>query len=275
MSTLALPANVPATPIHVALWGILNRRRAPECWDSTESLAARLGRSKRTIQLALKRFRAAGAIEVRLVRSRTGPGSASGHRIILRAGPNAAPETPLLGATGCAERAQPVALRSAIPSDSPLKEPEGALVKMMNDDDRGTAAGSSSSHRLSSHQQRGGEEAGQAQLAAVAELEAKAERTIWAGEGTRDRVRSLARSWGLPWVDAALDAVAEGRRNQGVTNPWKYLAGVLRNFRDEGGPPPPRPRSATENMTDEEYIRHLNVMRASKGWELIPLPVQR
>jgi hypothetical protein len=57
-------------------------------------------------------------------------------------------------------------------------------------------------------------------------------------EAIRSRVEALARSYEVSWIARAIERVAEINKVEAVG--WGLLTKILRDYRNDGGPPPPR-----------------------------------
>lgn len=252
------------------LAAILNRTRREhtECWLSTRSLAERIGRSLRTVQLALAEL--ARAALVRVVRSYE---LQSRRRIVLlwrvegavtpSPTPPPTPSRPhFLGARNCAHSAQSIAPSPGVPPDPPIEEPEGTVLREI--ESSGSAGVETSSpdcppgspvvsepppHRMREKTPQTPSLPAGSRRATPDEirgLEAKAERILGAGWWSRRFARTRARQYRLLWVNHALDRTADAIERRTLKGkPVCYCEAVLRRIAEDGGlppePPPPPP----------------------------------
>ena len=73
----------------------------------------------------------------------------------------------------------------------------------------------------------------------LAELRRKAEPVPELARAPESKWRHFVRVWGQDWVAAAVERVTAKAGCEVLENPWGYLCGVLKGYREEGGPPVP------------------------------------
>lgn len=195
------------------------RREHGECWLANKTLAGKIGRSVRTVQLALKELAKAKLIEIARaywLRSR--------RRILLLWRRDALPETPSLGAIDCAQPAQDIAPSSALPPDPPIEVPEGPTGEETADAVE-PAAVTPPDRSLVREEEH-----------LVSEAESKAV-ALW-GEAPQVRasVREAEASFDGSWVAQAVEECVEhARRAWAVPG---LMWSKLRRWQAQGGPPP-------------------------------------
>jgi|GEM_PF-6497316 len=220
--------SVELSPTARLVGELLNRTRPQhgEAWLSNKTIAAKIGRSIRTVQLALKELAQADLIRVckdYALKTR--------RRIHLLWRGDSTAKDPSVGAKNCADSAQEIAPSSAIPPHPPIEDL--TELKREIDDD---VLSSSSSPSFSPTNQT----AGKPNDEELTQATEKAQE-LFPGQSLRGRVEAEARrcaafGGGLGWVAQALDVAQAASAET-----WGFVVGVLRNWREEGGPPPPPP----------------------------------
>ena len=211
------------------------RRGHREVWHATKTLAARLGRSVRSVQLALRELIDAGLVAYHRDYSKT-----SRHRLEL-AWVEGSPEpsqAPVVSAKNSAESAQEIALRTPLPPHPPLKAvSEDRSVKREID----CCAPPPLPPRISTAEPdpepNPEPEPEPAQVAAVLD---QARQRLGDTDRTEPWIRQQAREFGWPWLAAAFERLNWRK----VARPAGYLRRTLEGWRSQGGPPPGGPRPA-------------------------------
>lgn len=214
---------------------------------STETLGVLIGRSVRTVQLALAELGRRGLVAVRRCRRWLGLVVNSGHVISLlwRAEPL------LSGAMDCASPAQWIAPDFGPPTPPCIVSEDGLEIEAdgtrTGDPDPTPPPPDVSDPAPASRRKATPDEvrAAVAKAASVLRVDVRS---------ARARVVALARRWGLSWVVAALDRAARKQAFEPLRNPPGYVQRTLEGFEAEGGPPAPPPPA----LSDEELLARLN-----------------
>lgn len=192
------------------------RREHAECWLANKTIAARIGKSIRTVQLALKELERADLIQLTRaywLKSR--------RRILLLWRGTTGPQTSPFDDTNCAQSAPEVAPSSALPPHPPIEVPEG--IEVMGSVD--TASEPPTTPPDLSHSE-----------SLPSQAEAKAV-DLWGDTpAVRNRVRQAEREYGPAWVSQALDVCREKARTGWAV--FGLARKILGEWRDLGGPPP-------------------------------------
>jgi hypothetical protein len=234
----ATDLRLTATERLIGTWIDRSVARGRDLCHSAEAIGRRVGRSARTVQLALAKLVRLGLLErfndYKRLRSRRG------YRLAFRGEPGLFPADPgpAVGAGTCAQSAQPPAPSPAVPPDPPMEVPEG---KTRGEDvDVPPPAATTTTRPRVSRVGTGPDRGPLPPELAEAVREAEAH----FGGPCAGKVRQAAALAREPeWVRRAVAAA----RRYGASS-WGYVVSVLRDWAEGDGPPPERRRYTPEEI---------------------------